>query len=111
MPVLTIEKAMAFLETRDHVDVIVAAAHLEQESVFEFLSQVKAPDSHLKDVPFLVLCAEPGTLAFLTSPAVEVAANIMGADQYLLMPNFNPEILMEAIESHLPPIPRKELAL
>jgi CheY-like chemotaxis protein len=109
VPVLTIAQAMAFLETKDHVDVIVAAAHLESESVFEFLKRVKAGDSALKEVPFLMLCADPGTLGLLTSPAVEVAANIMGADQYLLMPEFDAECLMQNIEALLPAIPRKEL--
>ncbi len=101
---------MAFLETKDHVDIIVAAAHLENESVFEFLKRVKAADSHLRDVPFVMLCAEPGTLGLLTSPAVEVAAGIMGADQYLLMTEFDAERLMQEIEPLLPPIPHKELA-
>ncbi len=36
VPVLTIEQAMLFLETKDHVDVIVAAAHLEEESILTF---------------------------------------------------------------------------
>jgi PleD family two-component response regulator len=110
VPVLTIAQAMAFLETKDHVDVIVAAAHLENESVFEFLKRVKEADSHLKDVPFLMLCSEPGTLGLLTSPAVGVAASVMGADQYLLMAEFDAERLMQEIEPLLPPIPSKELA-
>jgi CheY-like chemotaxis protein len=109
VPVLTIAQAMAFLETKDHVDVIVAAAHLENESVFEFLKLVKAAGSHLIHVPFMMLCAEPGTLGLLTSPAVEVAASMMGADHYLLMKEFDAERLMQEIEPLLPPIPSKEL--
>jgi CheY-like chemotaxis protein len=110
VPVHTIAQALAFLETKDHVDVIVAAAHLENESVFEFLKRVKHADSHLQSVPFLILCAEPGTLGMLTSPAVEIAANIMGADRYLLMGDFDAARLIQEIEQLLPPVPSKELA-
>jgi CheY-like chemotaxis protein len=110
VPVNTVAAAMAFLETKDHVDVIVAAAHLENESVFEFLKCVKSSNSHLKDVPFIMLCAEPGTLGLLTSGAVEIAAEVMGADKYLLMTEFDASLLMQEIEQLLPPIPSKELS-
>jgi CheY-like chemotaxis protein len=110
VPVHSISQAMAFLETKDHVDIIVAAAHLQNESVFEFLKRVKSVDSHLRAVPFLILCAEPGALGMLTSPAVEIAANVMGADRYLLMTDFDAFRLIQEIEELLPPIPSKELA-
>lgn len=109
VPVTTIAQALEFLETKDHVDIIVAAAHLETESVFEFLVRVKKADSHLRTVPFVMLCADPGMLATVTSPAVEIAANLMGADKYLLMPEFDAEKLMAEIEPLFPPIPMKEL--
>jgi CheY-like chemotaxis protein len=110
VPAYKIEQAIAFLETKDHVDIIVAAAHLENESVFEFLKRVKSDDSHLKCVPFLMLCAEPGAFGLVTSPAVQVAANVLGADRYILMPEFDAPRLMEEIELLFPPIPSKELA-
>lgn len=108
VPVYTISEAMQFLETKDHVDVIVAAAHLERESVFEFLKKVRHADSHLHDVKFLMLCAEPGPLGKATSTTVEIAANAMGADKYILMPVFNAEELIREIKELLPPIPSKE---
>ncbi|MEO7623336.1 MAG: hypothetical protein ABIS30_09750, partial [Gallionella sp.] len=37
----TIQEALAFLKMKDHVDVIVCAAHLEEESMFEFLQHVR----------------------------------------------------------------------
>lgn len=111
VPVTTIAQAMAFLETKDHVDVIVAAAHLQSESVFEFLKRVKGSDSHLKAVPFLMLCADPGILATVTSSAVEIAANLMGADKYVLMIEFDADRLMEEIYPLLPAVPAKELAI
>jgi hypothetical protein len=38
-----IEEAFAFLDGKDHADVIVCAAHLEEESMFEFLRRVFHP--------------------------------------------------------------------
>lgn len=105
VPMLTISHAMAFLETKDHVDCIVAAAHLHNESVFEFLQKVRGAESHLKDSPFVVLCADPGLLAKVTSPAVEAAANLMGADKYVLMNEFDAHRLIDEITPLLPPIP------
>ncbi len=110
VPVTTISQAMVFLETKDHVDVIVAAAHLQNESVFEFLGRIRSADSHLKSVPFIVLCADPGVLATVSSPAVEMVATLMGANKYLLMPEFSAARLMEEIEPLLAAIPRKELS-
>ncbi|MDZ4832823.1 MAG: hypothetical protein SGJ27_03385 [Candidatus Melainabacteria bacterium] len=109
VPVRSITEAMVFLETKDHVDVIVAAAHLQNESVFEFLQRVKDEASHLKTVPFLMLCAEPGTLGLVTSPVVEIAANALGADKYLLMAEFDANLLIQEISQLLPAIPSKEL--
>src|SRR5688500_14664336 len=41
----TIDEAFAFLDGENHADVIVCAAHLEQESMFNFLKAVR--DSHV----------------------------------------------------------------
>jgi CheY-like chemotaxis protein len=109
VPMTTITHAMNFLETKDHVDVIVAATHLQSESVFEFLKRVRDAESHLKDVPFLMLCANHSMLAVLTSPGVELAAAIKGANKYVLMTEFDAQLLMAEIEPLLPPIPLKEL--
>lgn len=109
VPCFTIAEAMRFLETKDHVDVIVAAAHLENESVFNFLQKVKRSDCILHKANFVMLCANPGVLATVTSPSVEVAANLMGADKYLLMPEFDAEKLMSELEELFPAVPYKEL--
>jgi len=108
VPVLTIGEGMSFLDRRDHVDVIVSGVHLQNESVFEFLQLVKNSEQH-KDVPFLMVCVEPGGLGLVTSPAVEIAAQIMGADNYLLLPHFDADRLIEEIEKLLRPFPNREL--
>jgi CheY-like chemotaxis protein len=109
VPVLTIRQAMEFLDTKDHVDVIISATHLQSESVFDFLRRVKAADSVHRDVPFVMLCLEPGGLALMTSDVVESVAEIMGADHYILMPVFDADQLLSQIEPLFPPIPLKEL--
>src|ERR1700730_9182188 len=101
VPVLTIKEGMDFMNKQDHVDVIVSAAHLENESVFDFLKLIKSSPKH-KDVPFMVICAEPGELGLFVNDVVEKAANILGAAKYLVMDTFNVHQLMKEITALLP---------
>ncbi len=110
VPVYTIDEAMRFLETKDHVDLIISAVHLEEESVFEFLNKVKAADSEFKEVAFVMLCMEPNPLASVINKSTELAGKLMGADRYLYMPKFDAVRLMAEIVDLLPPVPRKELS-
>lgn len=89
---------------------IIAAAHLENESVFSFLQKVKSSDCILHKAQFFMLCADPGMLALVTSPSVEIAATLMGADKYLLMPEFDAEKLVEELEKLFPAVPYKEVS-
>lgn len=108
VPVLTIAEAMAFLDSRDHVDVIISAVHLEEESVFEFLQKVKAPFSLHKDVPFVMLCMDPTPQASSINKSTELAGKLLGADKYVYMPVFDAEHLISEVEPLLPVIPLKE---
>ncbi len=109
VPVYTIAQAMRFLETKDHVDLIISAVHLEEESVFEFLNMVKAPDSPFKDVAFVMLCMEPNPLATVINKSTELAGKLMGADRYIYMPEFDAVRLMAEVVDLLPAVPSKEL--
>lgn len=100
---------MLFLDTKDHVDLIISAVHLEEESVFEFLNKVKAPQSVHKDVAFVMLCMEPNPLASVINKSTELAGKLMGADRYLYMPEFDANRLIVEIADLLPPVPMKEL--
>jgi len=111
VPVYTIGEAMAFLDTKDHVDVIISAVHLEEESVFEFIKKVKAPESIHKDVPFVMLCMQPNPLAMVINKSTELAGKLMGADKYLYMPAFDADRLMAEVKPLLPAVPTKELPL
>ncbi|MFA7339956.1 MAG: hypothetical protein WC028_24475 [Candidatus Obscuribacterales bacterium] len=108
VPVLTISQAMAFLDSRDHVDLIISAVHLEEESVFEFLQRIKAPDSMHKDVAFVMLCMEPNTLAPAINKSTELAGKLLGADKYIYMQEFDAELLIAEVEPLLLNVPMKE---
>ncbi|MDP3507209.1 MAG: hypothetical protein Q8T09_04390 [Candidatus Melainabacteria bacterium] len=108
VPVLTIAQAMAFLDSRDHVDLIISAVHLEDESVFEFLQRIKAPDSLHKDVSFVMLCMEPNPLASAINKSTELAGKLLGADKYVYMQEFDAELLIAQLEPLLPHTPKKE---
>lgn len=108
VPVLTIAQAMAFLDSRDHVDLIISAVHLEEESVFEFLQRVKAPDSMHKEVPFVMLCMEPNPLASALNKSTALAGKLLGADKYVYMPQFDAAHLIAQVEPLLAAFPKKE---
>jgi CheY-like chemotaxis protein len=109
VPVLTVREAMKFLDSKDHVDVIISAVHLANESVFDFLQRVKARDSEHREVRFLMLCVEPSMLAMNFDGCTQRAGELLGADKYILMPEFDADRLMEEVELLLPPIPSKEV--
>lgn len=102
--VTTIKEAWAFLHGKDHVDVIVCAAHLEEESMFKFLKDVRANEVHSK-VAFLILSLEPGTSGARMDRSTERAGMLLGADGYLVMPVFDAPELLAQIEKLLPEIP------
>src|SRR5512134_2295398 len=64
---LTIAEAWAFLDGKDHVDVIVCAAHLEEESMFQFLKRVRDSKVH-GDAKFLILALATSALGSQLHP-------------------------------------------
>lgn len=100
----TIATAMAFLEDKDHVDVIVCAAHLAQESMFTFLQHVRAHALHAQAM-FLILSLEPGRNgAFLDRSAAQ-AGMALGANAYVRMPVFDGRALIAHIRELQPEVP------
>ena len=102
--VTRISEAMHFLDTKDHVDVVVSAVHLEEESVFDFLRKMKQSPLH-KDVPFMMLCSDPGEFALAVNRSVQTAAAVMGVDKYLTMPKYDVNRLMKEIAAMIPERP------
>src|SRR5436190_15358797 len=81
---ITIAEAWAFLEGKDHVDVIVCAAHLEEESMFEFLKGVRDNEIH-RDAGFLILSLSPGEVGARVDRIATRAGMLLGADAYAVM--------------------------
>ncbi len=100
----TIKDSWAFLNGKDHVDVIVCAAHLEEESMFQFLQDVRANKMHGK-IAFLILSLEPGILDARIDRSTERVGMLLGADGYLVMPVFDAAELITQIQLLQPAIP------
>ena len=93
-----------FLNGKDHVDVIVVAAHLDGDSPFELLHFVRNNELH-KDTMFLILSLEPGVHgAFLDKNAAR-AGMALGADAYFVMQQFDEDVLVAEIQKLQPLLP------
>ena len=105
---MTIAEGMHFLNTEDHIDVVISRVHIENESVFDFLKEIKSRDQH-KDVRFMMICSDPSEFAKAVDETVRTAAEIMGVDKYLTMKTYDVEKLMKEIEAIIPrTLPKKE---
>ena len=100
----TIQDAWTFLNGKDHVDVIVCAAHLEEESVFQFLKEVRDHPTH-KNAAFLILSLEPGAMGVQVDRSTARTAVALGASGYLVMPQFDASKLIAQIQKLQPDIP------
>lgn len=100
----TIVEAMTFLEGTDHVDVIVCAAHLETESMFVFLNQVRGQPAH-ENIRFLILSLAAGTHGSRLDHATAEAGVVLGADAYQIMPVFDAPALIAHIRVFEPAVP------
>lgn len=100
----TIAEAMACLEGKDHVDVIVCAAHLETGSMFTFLEKVRGNPQHSSTV-FLILSLEPTAVGARLDRSAARAGMALGADAYLIMPIFDSGALLTQIRELQPAVP------
>jgi len=101
---LTIEEAWAFLDGKDHADVIICAPHLEEGSMFEFLRGVRDSKVH-RNAKFLILSLAPGALGARLHRSTASAGLALGADAYVDMPVFDPHKLVALIKKLQPPVP------
>lgn len=106
----TIEEALAFMNGADHVDVIVCAAYLQDESLFDFLTRLQGDPVHKKAM-FMILALAPGPVGIKLNESVEIAGNHLGADAFVSMPEFDPVLLISEIKKLLPSIPRLQEAV
>jgi len=103
----SIREAFSFLNGRDHADVVMCAAHLEDESVFEFLKQLKSNPIHQNSM-FMTLSLAPGRAGTRLNDSIEKAGRLLGADAFVSMPVFDAEQLIAEIKLLLPSIPALE---
>lgn len=103
----SIREAFSFLDGRDHADVVVCAAHLEDESVFDFLKQLRSNPRH-KHAMFMTLSLDPSPIGRQVDDMIEKTGQLLGADAFVSMPEFDPEQLIAEIKSLLPMVPALE---
>ncbi len=101
----TLAEAWAFLDGKNHADVIVCAAYLENESLFEFLQAVRGNRLH-SDAMFLILSLESGATAASLDASTRRAALALGADAYVVMPVFDAAELVAQIRKLQPDVPK-----
>ncbi len=107
VPATTIQEAFRFLDGTNHADVIVCAAHLEDESMFEFLKRLRANPLH-KDSMFMTLSLAPGPIGGQLNDSTERACRLLGADAFVSMPEFDAAQLIAEIKKLLPRVPLME---
>lgn len=103
----SISEAFAFLDGEDHADVIVCAAYMQDESLFEFLRRLRSEDIH-KDSMFMTLALEAAPMGVKLNASTEKAGRILGADVFINMPVFDPGQLIAEIKKLLPLVPKLE---
>jgi CheY-like chemotaxis protein len=97
----SIREGIEFLERKDHVDVIVAEAFMQNESVFELLKQLKGLPDH-QDVPVMIMSVDPGEIGLFCNHMVKQTAQLFGAYKFLIMPKFDVKKLMREVDALLP---------
>lgn len=103
----TIKEAFAFLNNQNHADVIICAAYLENESMVEFLQELRKNPIH-KDSMVMTLALAPGPIGYRLNTFTEKAAQLFGADAFVSMPEFNAPQLIAEINKLLPDVPMLE---
>lgn len=103
----TIKEAFAFLDGKDHADVIVCAAYLEDESLFEFLRRLRSDPIHKKTM-FMTLALEPSRTGAGANVSTEKSGRLLGADAFVSMPVFDAAQLIAEIKKLLPLVPALE---
>ncbi|MDZ4837187.1 MAG: response regulator [Candidatus Melainabacteria bacterium] len=104
VPAHTVKEAMSFLDGPNHADVIICAAYLEDENIFEFLKRLRGDAKH-DDSMFMILSLAPGPIGVRLNASVEIAGHHLGSDAFISMPVFDAVQLIAAIKALLPVVP------
>ncbi|MBP7861740.1 response regulator [bacterium] len=103
----TIKDAFAFLNNENHADVIICAAYLENESMVEFLQELRKNPVHRHSM-VMTLALAPGPIGHRLNTFTEKASQLFGADAFVSMPEFNAAQLISEISKLLPEMPMLE---
>lgn len=106
VPIESIRQAIEFINSKDHIDVVVSGVHLENESVFDLLREFKSKPGH-EELKIVLICQTQGGMALALDSSIQKAAELLGCDKYLFQPTFNADELLSAIEEVLPPRPKR----
>jgi PleD family two-component response regulator len=99
----TIAEALKHLE-ESRFEVIICGTHLVDESMFDFLSQVKRK-AQIKSLPFICFRAGGSAIARDTDAALQYASELLGASDYIVCSTITrPETLRNRIESVMVPL-------
>jgi CheY-like chemotaxis protein len=109
VPIQTIRGAIDFINSRDHIDVVVSGVHLENESVFDLLREFKNKPGH-QNLKIILICQPNSGMANRLDSSIQKAAELLGCDKYLFQPTFNPDELLAAIQEVLPAAEPKRIA-
>lgn len=100
----SIDESFAFLNGEDHADLIICAAYLENESLFDFLKLLRQNPKHKKTM-FMTLALAPGPMGTKVNASTEKAGTVLGSNVFLNMPVFDPTLLIAEIKKILPSVP------
>ncbi len=102
--VRTANAGLEFLDTLDHVDVVVASFEGGDEAPFDLLQRIKADPKHA-GVKILLVCTNPSPQAKAMDPTSRRTVELLGCDKYLFMPVFDAWWMMREVEELLPSRP------
>ena len=105
-----VSEGLAFLKSKDHVDVVVTSVHLENDNVFELLREINTKPEH-SHVRVIMVCENLSEHALAMHESTKRAAELVGCDAYLVMRSFDAEQLLKEIDVLLPDLPAKETNL
>jgi len=85
-------------------DVIICGVHLLDESIFDFLTQIKA-QADGKGIPFICFRSGDSVFAQSTDAQIEYTSHLLGATAYIAIPSISdPVSLRKAVEAALEPV-------
>ncbi len=105
----SLPEAFAFLDDKDHADVIVCADYLHDGTMLPFLKRLKENPIH-KDAMFMILALSASYTGIRVNESTETAGRLLGADAFVSMPVFDADIFLAEIKKLLPPLPSLEVS-